>query len=98
MRQNEDRTKDREAFAKGLKNALERRLSSVQKDKTLAILEIFDVQTLVKLQCRKVSAGKIYYDIPEGKIEDYGIRECEQFISVIADMKHIHGSGFNFDH
>ena len=45
-----------------------------------------------------MSAGKIHYDIPEGEIEDYGIRECEQLLSVTAKMKHIQGSGFNIDH
>ena len=89
MRKNDDVTKDREAFAKDLKNSLERRLSNVQKDKKLVILEIFDAQTLVKLQCEEVSAGKIHYDISEGEIEDYGIREYEQLLSVIAEMKHI---------
>ena len=54
MRESEDITKDREVFAKDLKNALDQRLSNVQKDKTLAILEIFDAQTLVKLRCGEV--------------------------------------------
>ena len=76
MRGNKDITKDREAFVKDLKSALERRLLNIQKDETLAVLEIFDVQTLVILQCGEVLAGKIHCDIPEGKIEDYGIREC----------------------
>ena len=98
MRESEDITNDRETFAKDLKNALDRRLSTVQKDETLAILEIFDAQTLVKLRCREVSAGKSNCDISEGEIEDYGIRECEQLLSVIAEMKYIQGSGFNFDH
>ena len=98
IRESEDITKDREVFAKYLKNALDQRLSNFQKDETLAILKIFDAQTLVKLQCREVSAGKIHYDIPEGEIEDYGIRKCEQLLSVIAEMKHIQGSGFSFDH
>ena len=98
MRENEDITKDREIFAKDLKNALDRRLSNAQKDKTLTILEIFDAQNLVKLQCGDVSAGKIHYDIPEGEIEDYDIRECKQLLSVIAEMNHIEGSGFNFAH
>ena len=83
MREDEDITKDREAFAKDLKNALERRLSNVQKDETLAVLEFSDAQTLVKLQCGEVSAGKIHYNIPEGEIEDSGIHECEQLLSVI---------------
>ena len=45
-----------------------------------------------------MSAGKIHYDIPEGEIEDYGIRECEHLLFVIAKMKNMQGSGFNFDH
>ena len=45
-----------------------------------------------------MSVGKIHYDIPEGEIEDYGIRVCKQLLSVIVEMKHIQGSGFNFDH
>ena len=49
MRESEDITKDRETFAKDLKSALDRRLSNVQKDETVPILEIFDAQTLVKL-------------------------------------------------
>ena len=53
IRKSEDIGKDRETFAKDLKNALDRRLSNVQKDETLAILEIFDAQTPVKS-----SAGK----------------------------------------
>ena len=72
MRESEDITKDPETFAKDLKNVLDRRLSNVQKDKTLAILEIFDAQTLVNLLSGTVSAGKIHYNIPEGEIEDYG--------------------------
>ena len=51
MRESEDITKDREVFAKDLKNALDQILSNVQKDETLAILKIVDAQTLVKLQC-----------------------------------------------
>ena len=98
MRKSEGITKDCEVFAKDLKNALDQRLSNVQKDETLAILEIFDAQTLVKLQCGKVSAGKIHYDIPEREIEDYGICECDQLLSVIAEMKHVQGSRFSFDH
>ena len=98
IRENEDITKDRETFAKDLKNALDRRLSNVQKDKTRTIFEIFDAQNLVKLQCGEVPAGKIHCDIPEGEIEDDGICACEQLLSVIAEMKHIQGSGFNFDH
>ena len=98
IRENEDITKDRETFAKDLKNALDRRLSNVQKDKTRTIFEIFDAQNLVKLQCGEVPAGKIHCDIPEGEIEDDGIYECEQLLSVTAEMKHIQGSGFNFDH
>ena len=47
MRDNEDITKDQEALAKDLENALQRKLSNVQKDKTRTILEIFDAQTLV---------------------------------------------------
>ena len=70
MQESEDITKDCEAFWKDLKNALDWRLSNVQKDKTLAILGIFDAQTLVKLQCGEVSAGKIHYDIPDGEIKD----------------------------
>ena len=66
MQESEDITKHCETFAKDLKNALDRRLSTVQKDETLAILEIFDAQALVKLRCREVSAGKINYNIPEG--------------------------------
>ena len=66
MWESEDITKDREIFAKDLKNALYRRLPNVQKDETLVILEIFDTQTLVKLQLGKVPAGKIHYDIPKG--------------------------------
>ena len=50
MWESEGITKDRQTFAKDVKNVLDRRLSNVQKDKTLAILEIFDAQTLVKLQ------------------------------------------------
>ena len=92
MRESEDITKDRETFAKDVKNVLDRRLPNVQKDETLVILEIFDAQALVKLQCGEVPAGKIHCDIPEGKKEDYSIRECEQLISVIAEMKHILGS------
>ena len=69
MRESEDITKDREAFAKDLKNALDPRLSNVQNVETLVILEIFDAQTLVKLQCGEVSAEKIHFDIPEGEIE-----------------------------
>ena len=57
--------------AKDLKNALEQRLSNVQKDKRLAILEIFDAETIVKLQRGEASAGKIRYDIPEGAVEDW---------------------------
>ena len=98
MRESEDITKDPETFAKDLKNVLDRRLSNVQKDKTLAILEIFDAQTLVNLLSGTVSAGEIHCNIPEGEIEDYGICECEQLLSVTAEMKHIPGSGFNFDH
>ena len=45
-----------------------------------------------------MAAAKIHYDIPDGETEDYGIRECEQLLSVVAEMKHIQGSGFNFDH
>ena len=81
MRENENITKDRETFAKDLKNALDRRLSNVQKNKTLTILEIFGAQNLVKLQCGEVSAGKIHYNILEGEIEDYGISECKQLLS-----------------
>ena len=92
MRESEDITKDRETFAKDVKNVLDRRLPNVQKDETLVILEIFDAQALVKLHCGEVPAGKIHYDIPEGKKEDYSIRECEQLISAIAEMKHILGS------
>ena len=55
-------------------------------------------QTLVKLQCMEVSAGKIHYDIPEEKIEDCGIGKCEQLSSVIVEIKHIEESGLNFDH
>ena len=73
MWESEDITKDHELFANDMKNALEQRLSNVQKDETLAILEICDAQTLVKLQCRELSAGKIHYNIPEGEIKDYGI-------------------------
>ena len=47
MRDNEDITKDQEALAKDLENALQRKLSNVQKDKTRTILEIFDAQTRV---------------------------------------------------
>ena len=81
MQENEDITKDRETFAKDLKNALDRRLSNVQKDKTLTILEIFGAQNLVKHQCGEVSAGKVHYDVLEGEIEDYGTRECKQLLS-----------------
>ena len=98
MGESEDITKDREVFAKDLKNALDQRLSNVQRNKTLAIFEIFDAQALVKLQFGEVSAGKIRYDIPKGEIEDYDIRECEQLLPVLAKMKHIQGSGFSFDH
>ena len=98
MQESEDITNDREIVAKDLKNALDRRLSNVQKGETLDILEIFDAQTLVKLQCGEVSARKIHYSIPEGEIKDYGILEWEQLLSVIAEMKHIQGSGFNFNH
>ena len=58
MRESEDITKDREVFAKDLKNALDQRLSNVQKDKTLAILEIFDAQTLVKSGAEKCKLEK----------------------------------------
>ena len=85
MRESEDITKDGEVFAKDLKNVLERRLSNVQKEKTLAILEIFDAQTLLKLQCGEVTAGKIHYYIQGGEIVDYDIRECEQLLSAIAE-------------
>ena len=57
--------------AKDLRNALEQRLSNVQKDKRLAILEVFDAQTIVKLQGGEASAGKIRHDIPEGAVEDW---------------------------
>ena len=67
MWESEGITKDRETFAKDMKNVLDRRLSNVQKDKTLAILEIFHSQTLVKVQCGEVSPGKVHYDIPEGE-------------------------------
>ena len=92
MQESEDITKDRETFVKDLKNVLDRILPNVQKDETLVIPQIFDAQTLVKLRCEEMSAGKIHYDIPQGKKEDYGIRKCEQLISVIAEMKHIQGS------
>ena len=92
MQESEDITKDRETFVKDLKNVLDRILPNVQKDETLVIPQIFDAQTLVKLRCEEMSAGKIHCDIPLGKKEDYGIRECEQLISVIAEMKHIQGS------
>ena len=49
MQESEDITKDHETFAKDLKNALDQKLSNVRRDETLAILEIFDVQTLIKL-------------------------------------------------
>ena len=65
MRESEDITKDREAFAKDLKNVLDPRLSNIQNT-----LKIFDAQTLVKLQCGEVSAEKIHYDIPEGETEE----------------------------
>ena len=91
-KKSEDITKDCETFAKGLNNALDRRLPNVQKDETLVILEIFDAQTLVNFQCGEESAGKIHYDIPEGKKEDYGIRKCKQLLTVIVEMKHIQGS------
>ena len=67
MWESEGITKDRETFGKDVKNVLDRRLSNVQKDKTLAILEIFHSQTLVKVQCGEVSSGKVHYDIPEGE-------------------------------
>ena len=73
-------------------------MSNVQKDEALAILKIFDGQVLVLIQCGQVSAGKIHYDIPDGETEDYSILKFEQLLSVIAEMKHIQGSGFNFDH
>ena len=92
MWESEDITKDRETFAKDLKNALDPRLPNVQKDKTLVILEISDAQALVKLQCGEAAAEKIHYDIPEGKKEDYGILKSEQLLSVIVEMKHIQGS------
>ena len=96
MQESEDITKDHETFAKDLKNALDQKLSNVRRDETLAILEIFDVQTLIKLQYGEVSARKNHYDIPEREIEDYGICEWEQLLSVIAEIKNIEGSGSNF--
>ena len=98
MQESEDITKDHETFAKDLKNALDQKLSNVRRDETLAILEIFDVQTLIKLQYGEVSARKNHYDIPEREIEDYGICEWEQLLSVIAEIKNIEGSGSNFYH
>ena len=58
IRKSEDIGKDRETFAKDLKNALDRRLSNVQKDETLAILEIFDAQTPVKSSAGKCQLEK----------------------------------------
>ena len=65
MRESEDSIKDRETFAKDLKNALDPRLPNVQKDETQVILKLLDARTLVKLQCGEVPAGKIHYGIPE---------------------------------
>ena len=56
--ENEDITKDRETFEKNLKNALDRRLSNVQRDKTLTIFEIFDAQNLVKSSAGKCQLEK----------------------------------------
>ena len=58
MQKSEGITKDCEVFAKDLKNALDQRLSNVQKDETLAILEIFDAQTLVKSSAEKCQLEK----------------------------------------
>jgi len=97
LREEEEIKQECEGFANHLKEALERRLSSVENNPTLQILQTFDAQNLVKLYCGKRDGANVVYDIPEGEIKQYGVLECQQFLSTVVTMEHIKSSTFNFD-
>ena len=80
-----------------VKHALDKRLSYVIGSESLHILEIFNAQSLVKLQCGKPLDGSLKYDIAEGETEEYGVQQCQEFLDVVSKVPHIKESDFNFD-
>ena len=60
-------------------------------------MQAFDAPSLVKLYCGKRNGANVVYDVTEGEIEQYGVLECQQFLSMVVAMKHSKNLTFNFD-
>ncbi|CAB3979115.1 Hypothetical predicted protein, partial [Paramuricea clavata] len=77
--------------------AVENRALSVTSSAFLSVLEVFDAQSLVNLQCGRMVELEIEFQIPAGEYDDYGVQQCKEVMKIISQMQHIKESGMDFD-
>ena len=80
-REDEDVEQDHVQFAKDLLSAVENRVTSVTSDTFLKVLEIFDAQSLVRLQTGKKVGQEVRYHISDGEYDEYGVNQCKEVIN-----------------
>lgn len=87
------------SFANALIDVLKRRVIPAIEQDHLSTLEVFDASSLVKLFTgKRNSIGEIQYDLEEGEIEEYGVKESALLLKSASKLPHIKEYGLNFDH
>jgi hypothetical protein len=80
LRDDEDIENDHVQFAKDLMTAVENRVLSVTSSAFLSVLEVFDAQSLVNLQCGRMVEQEIEFQITAGEYDDYGVEQCKEVL------------------
>ena len=80
-REDEDLEQDHVQFAKDLMSAVEKKVTSVTLDTFLTVLQIFDAQSLVRLQTGKKVGQEVRYHVSDGEYDEYGVNQCKEVIN-----------------
>ena len=97
MREEIDVKEDHKRLASDILMALDTRVNSVVSDGSLAVLQAFVAEALVKLHCGSASNKTVKLDVSDGDYDVYGVKECEAVLAVASKMPGIRASGMDFD-
>ncbi len=97
MREEIDVKEDHKCLALDILMAFNARANSVVSDGSLAVLQAFDTEALVKLHCGTASHRTVKLAMSDGDYNVYGVKECEAVLAVASKMPTIRESGMDFD-
>ncbi len=97
MREDNDIVADRLKFPDDLMQAIDTRMKSVTSDQCWSVLQVFDAEAFVSLQCGRRISGEVNLAMSGGKYDSYGVEESKKIMKVVSKMPHIIESEIDFE-